>query len=75
MAGGVSSNTGVSDYANTTDGRAYGVSALNSGGTDAIGGHGVSVQFGSEPGAISHILSQDGNFIITESGDMLITQG
>lgn len=71
----ISTNTGVSDYANTTDGRAYGVSALNSGATDAIGGIGVSVQFAAEPGAISHILAQNGNFLITESNDMLITQG
>jgi hypothetical protein len=71
----VSTNTGVSDYANTTDGRAYGVSALNSGGTDSVGGIGVSVQFANEPGAISHILAQSGSFLITEGGNMLITQG
>jgi hypothetical protein len=74
MAGGVSSTTGVNDYVNTTDGRAAGVSALNSGGSDSVGGGGVSVQFASEPGAISHILAQSGNFITAENGNQLITE-
>jgi hypothetical protein len=69
------SSPGVSDFAYTTDGRAAGVSALNSGGTDAIGGHGVAVQYGSEPGAISHILAQDGNFITAQNDNQIITQG
>jgi hypothetical protein len=72
---GVSSATGVSDFAYTTDGRAYGVSALVSGGADAIGGAGVSVLYGTEPGATSHILAQDSDFILAENGNMLITQG
>jgi len=71
---GVSSKTGVSDYANTTDGRAFGVSAINSGGTDSVGGSGVVVLFGGEPGAISHILAQDLDFITTEDGNQFITQ-
>lgn len=72
--GGVSSSTGVSDFAYTTDGRAAGVSALVSGGSDAIGGHGVSVQYGSEPGATSHILAQSGNFITAQNDNQLITE-
>ena len=70
---GVSSKTGVSDYANTTDGRASGVSAIASA-LDPIGGHGVSVLFGGEPGAVSHILAQDLDFITTEDGNQFITQ-
>jgi hypothetical protein len=69
------SSVGVSDFAYTTDGRAAGVSALNSGGNDAVGGHGVNVQYGSEPGAISHILAQSGDFITAQNDNQLITQG
>ena len=71
---GISSNTGVSDFAYTTDGRAFGVSALVSGGTDAIGGHGVNVLYGTEPGAISHILAQDDSRITAEDTNQLITE-
>jgi len=71
---GVSSATGVSDFAYTTDGRAEGVSALSSGATDAVGGHGVVVLYGNEPGAISHILAENSNHITTESGNQLITE-
>jgi hypothetical protein len=67
------SGTGVSNFAYTTDGRAEGVSALSSGGSDAIGGHGVSVQYGSEPGAISHILTQADNFITAQDDRQIIT--
>jgi hypothetical protein len=67
------SGSGVSNFAYTTDGRAAGVSALNSGGTDAVGGHGVSVQYGSEPGAISHILTQADNFITAQDDRQIIT--
>ena len=68
------SSSGVSDFAYTTDGRAAGVSALNSGGSDAVGGHGVAVLYGSEPGAISHILAQSGNFITAQNDNQLITE-
>jgi hypothetical protein len=70
---GVSSATGVSNYANTTDGRASGVSAVASA-LDPIGGQGVSVLFGTEPGAANHILTQDLDFITTEDGNQFITQ-
>jgi hypothetical protein len=72
---GVSSSTGVSDFAYTTDGRAEGVTALVSGGSDAIGGLGVSVLYGTEPGATSHILAQDGSFITAQNDSQIITQG
>jgi hypothetical protein len=74
MASGISSQTGVSDYANTTDGRAAGVSALNAGAADSVGSFGVSVLFTGQPGAITHILAQDDSFITTESGNQLITE-
>lgn len=69
------SSAGVSDFAYTTDGRAAGVSALNSGGTDSVGGHGESVVYATEPGAIAHILAQDSNKITAEDTNQLITQG
>jgi hypothetical protein len=67
------SSAGVSDFAYTTDGRAAGVSALNSGGSDAVGGLGVSVEYGTEPGAISHILTQSDNFITAQDDRQIIT--
>jgi hypothetical protein len=67
------SGSGVSDFAYTTDGRAAGVSALNSGGSDAVGGLGVSVEYGTEPGAISHILTQSDNFITAQDDRQIIT--
>ena len=67
------SGTGVSNYANTTDGRAEGVSALNDGATTSVGGGGVVVQYGSEPAAISHILTQSGNFITAQDDKQIIT--
>jgi hypothetical protein len=70
---GVSSNTGVSNYSNTTDGRAFGVSAIKSG-DDSIGGLGVSVLFSGEDGPGNHILTQSLNFITSEDGDQFITQ-
>jgi hypothetical protein len=69
------SSAGVSDFAYTTNGRAEGVSAVGSGGTDTIGGAGVNVLYGTEPGAISRILAQDGNIITAQNDNQLITQG
>ena len=66
------SGSGVSDFAYTTDGRAAGVVELSSA-TDPIGGHGVSVQYGAEPGAITHILTQSDNFITAQDDRQIIT--
>ena len=65
---------GVSNFAYTTDGRAEGVSALNNGSTNSVGGAGVAVQYASEPGAITHILAQNSNFITAQNDNQIITE-
>jgi hypothetical protein len=69
------SNLGVSDIVNTTDGRAVGVTALNSGNNDHIGGLGVVNRLGSQPTGTQAIIAQNGNYLITEASDRITTQG
>jgi hypothetical protein len=69
------SSAGVCDRVNTSDGRAVGVTALNSGDNDHIGGPGVVNRYGSQPTGTQAIISEAGSYIITEAGDRIITQG
>lgn len=66
------SKAGVSNYVNTTDGRAQQVNALATAG-NAVGGKYVSVTYGNEPGAIAHILTQSGDDLATQDDRQIIS--
>lgn len=65
------SKGGVSNYANTTDGRAQQVNALAIAG-NAVGGKFVSVTFGNLPGAIAHILTQNNDLLAAQDNSQII---
>jgi hypothetical protein len=66
---------GVSNKVNTSDGRASTVVAITSNDSNHIGGKGVVNRFGGQPIGTQAIIAQNGNYIIAENEDRIITQG